>query len=165
MFFVVHCSNILWDLNSKMWIATILCWCEDFVYNLPVDLTTQWKLRNDKCSQHYTLLTALRMEGHTSHGESWMSSHQLHSLHCVCAKCHFHSHCRFLPVSVDDVNQGILLKWYHLMLLSAVSVHCHIGEIVSFSLFFFLFFTRGVDGGQPRTKIFYFFRTFPQLVL
>ena len=39
----------------------------------------------------------------------------------LCAKCHFHfTAIADFSLSSDDVNQGILLKWYHLMLLSAL---------------------------------------------
>ena len=72
-----------------------------------------------------TLHTSDRTEnGQTHRGESWeclLTS--CTSTVCVphCAKCHFHfTAIADFSLSVDDVNQGILLKWFHLMLLSAL---------------------------------------------
>ena len=48
------------------------------------------------------------------------------------------------------------------MLLSAVSVHCHIGEIVSFfSLLFFDFLPEGWVGVNPELRVFTFLEPFP----
>ena len=107
---------------------------EDSVYALPMFWTSQNAgLCNEKCSQHYTLLTAL--ESTDALWGEWSVFSQVALLPgciciciCICifskyalllcSKCHFHftAIADFSP-SVDDVNQGISLNWYHLMQL------------------------------------------------
>ena len=99
---------------------------EDFVYNLPMLWTSQHSGSCRTISAPNITHFPPHWEWRNTPGRELLT--KLHSLRCVCAKCHFHSHCRFLPICWWCEPRN-----FTQVISPDASTACHIGEI--FSLF------------------------------